>query len=200
LEALVREELPRLPVAESRRLPFESAPAIAAWLLPVAEQVAPDLCGELFWRSLALRLPRPNRTDLNDQFELTDIQLAKLLARYDRETARALLEPSAARLPELAALAAKASAPRPVQVQVMAGTARVSTHGLFMATVHVDPRWAKSLIDTVGDSPSLAEEADRMRFHFVYTLALPLPDRWHSPHEYAAGFWKPAARDQPLPP
>ena len=200
LEALVREELSRLPVEESRRLPFESAPAIAAWLLPVAEQVAPDLCSELFWRSLALRLPRPRRNDLNDQFELTDIQLAKLLARYDRDISRMLLEPSAARLPVLVALAAKASAPRPVQVQVTAGTARVSTHRLFMAAVHIDPRWAKSLIDTVGDSPSLGEETDRMRFHFVYTLALPLPDRWHIPHEYAAGFWKPSARDQPLPP
>jgi hypothetical protein len=200
LEALVREELPLLPVEESRRLPFESAPAIAAWLLPVAERVAPDLCRELFWRSLSLRLPRPRQDDLNDQFESTDFQLAKLLARYDRDKARTLLEPSAGRLSESVALAAKATGPGPLPARMAAWTARASTSGLFLAAVHVDPRWAKSLVDTVGDSPSLVAEADRMRFIFVYTLALRLPDRWNSPHEYAAGFWMPSARDKPLPP
>jgi hypothetical protein len=56
------------------------------------------------------------------------------------------------------------------------------------------------LIDTASNAPSLVEEAGRMRFIFVYTLALRLPDRWNSPHEYAAGFWTPSARDKPLLP
>jgi hypothetical protein len=173
LAALVREELPRLPTEESPRLPLESAPAIAAWLLPVAERVAPDLCGELFWRSLALRPPRPRRDGLNKQVQRTDVELAKLLARYDRDVARALLEP----------LAANASTP-----------------DVFLAAVHVDPRWAKSLLDTVADSPSLIELADDSRLHLVSTLALPFPDRWNGPSEFSAGFWEPSARDRPLPP
>jgi hypothetical protein len=169
LAALVREELPQLPTEESRRLPMESAPAIAAWLLPVAERVAPDLSGELFWRSLALRPPHPGRDCLNDRVEQTDIELAKLLARYDRHVARALLEPLAAKAP---------------------------TPDFFLAAVHVDPRWAKSLLDAVADSTS----ADDLRFYFIYTLALQFPDRWNGRHEFSAGFWEPTVKDKPLPP
>ena len=172
LAALVREELPQLPTEESWLLPRESAPAIAAWLLPVAERVDPDLCGELFWRSLALRLPRPRRNNLSDQAERADIELAKLLARYDRDIARALLEPLAGNVGSM----------------------------FFLAAVHVDPRWAKSLLDTVADAPSSIELADSSRFHFVWTLALPLPERWNGRNEYCAGFWEPSARDRPLPP
>lgn len=171
LAALVRQELPQLPSEEGRLLPLESAPAIAAWLLPVAELVAPDLCGELFWRSLALRLPRPRRNGLNDQVEQTDIELAKLVSRYDRDIARALLEPLAAKVGRI-----------------------------FLAALHVDPRWAKSLLDTVADAPSSNDLDDRRRFYLVYTLALPLPDRWNGWHEFAAGFWEPSARDRSLPP
>jgi hypothetical protein len=187
MATLVREELPQLQTEESWLLPRESAPAIAAWLLPVAERVAPDLCGELFWRSLALRRPRPRRNGLDDRVERTDIELAKLLSRYDRETARALLEP----------LIAKASVPSSVEVP----TARwLGPNGLFLAAVNIDPRWANTLLDTVDNSPSLIELADNLRFHFVYALALPLRDRWNGPNEFAVGFWKPSARDRQLPP
>lgn len=177
LAALVREELPQLTIEENWLLPQQSAPAIAAWLLPVAERVDPDLCGELFWRSLALRLPRPSRNTLNDQAEWADIELAKLLARYDRDVARALLE------------------------SLVADTLTPAVGSLtFLATLHVDPRWAKSLLDTVADSPSSIELADKSRFHFVWTLALPLPERWHGRSEHCAGFWEPSAMDKPLPP
>lgn len=182
LAALVREELPRLPIEESRLLAQQSAPAIAAWLLPVAERVDPDLCGELFWRSLALRLPRPRRNDLNNQVEWTDAELAKLLARYDRDVSRALLEP----------LAANALAPGP------------AARPTFLAAVHVDPRWAKGLLDTLADSSSLIEFADSSRFQLVWTLALPFPDRWNGLQlysgDFSAGYWEPSARDRPLPP
>jgi tetratricopeptide (TPR) repeat protein len=182
LAALVRDDLPQLPIEESRLMPRQSAPAIAAWLLPVAERVDPGLSGELFWRSLALRLPRPRRNELDSQAEWTDAELAKLLARYDREIARVLLEP----------LAVKA---------LTSGQVASST---FLATVHVDPRWAKSLLDTLADSPSMIEVADNLRFQFVWTLAMPLPDRWNGLHfysgDFSAGYWEPSARDRPLPP
>lgn len=182
LATLVRAELAELPTDAFRILPLQSAPAIAAWILPVAERVDPDLCGELFWRSLALRSPRPRRNELNNQVEWTDAELAKLLARYDRDVARALLEP----------LASNAFAPG-------AGASLI-----FSAAVHVDPRWAKSLLDTIADSPSMLELADGLRFRFVWTLALPLPERWNGLHlysgDFSAGFWEPSARDRPLPP
>ena len=194
LTALVREDLPqvaKLPAEENWPLPLGSPPAIAAWLLPVAEKVAPDLCRELFWRSLALRLPRPRRDDLNGQVEGADVQLAKLLARYDRDTARALLEPVAAD--------ATASDPERVVMARLTGG-----FGIFLAAVHTDPRWAKSLLDAVGDSPAWTARADQMRHELVCTLALPLPDRWNAGNAwrnlFSAGFWAPAARDKPLPP
>ncbi|HEX7447156.1 MAG TPA: carboxypeptidase-like regulatory domain-containing protein [Pirellulales bacterium] len=178
LAVLVREELPQLPTDDGWLLPRQSAPAIAAWLLPVAERVDPNLCDELFWRSLALRLPRPGRDSLNDRADRADIELAKLLSRYDRDVARTLLEP----------LAANASAQ---------GT--VAGHA-FLAAVHVDPRWAKSFLNTGADSTSSPELADRLRFYFVCCLGVPLPDRWNGPSEFSAGFWEPSAKDKPLPP
>lgn len=175
LAALVREELPQLPSDEFRILPLESAPAIAAWLLPVAEKVDPDLCGELFWRSLALRLPRPRRNRLNDQVERTDIQLAMLLARYDRGIARALLED-----------------PGHVLTAGWMGSSR------FAAALHIDPRWAKSLLDTLADAPSSNQLDDSLRSNLLYDLALPLSDRWSGPNDL--GFWEPSVRERPLPP
>lgn len=190
LAALVREELPQLQTPETWLLPMQSAPAIAAWLLPVAEQVAPDLCGELFWRSLALRPSRPRRVSrehLFTQVEDIDFELAKLLSRYDRDIARALLEPPAAN--------AFASGER-AQAQILGGR----TYKVFLAAIHVDPRWAKSLLDAIADSPASIKLADSSRYYFVCTLALPLPERWNGLHEYCAGFWEPSARDRPLPP
>ncbi|HVC93805.1 MAG TPA: carboxypeptidase-like regulatory domain-containing protein [Pirellulales bacterium] len=188
LAALVREELPQRPIEESTLLVSDSAPATAAWLLPAAERVDPDLCSELFWRSLALRLPRPSRNTLDDQAEFADIELAKLLARYDRDIALVLLEP----------LAANASALGPVQVR--SGVA----DSILQAAAHVDPRWAKSILDTLADPPVAIQHAigqldDMLRFHLLNILALPLPDRWNAQYD-SAGFWEPSARDKPLPP
>jgi hypothetical protein len=187
LTSLVREQLPLFKTEEPPFPPLASAPAVAAWLLPAAEKAAPDLCRELFWRSLALRLPRPRRDDLNGRVEITDIELAKLLGRYDRGVARAILE----------GLVAEALAQSPVQLETASW---LGVHGLFLAAVHVDPRWAKSLLDALGDSPSVIDGADRLRFNFVYTLAIPLPDRWNGRHEYSAGFWEPSTKVKSLPP
>jgi hypothetical protein len=170
LAVLVREELPQVSIEEGWLLPQESAPAIAAWLIPVAERIDPDLCGELFWRSLALRLPRPRRDGFNNHAERSDIQLARLLGRYDRGIARALLEPLSAKESER-----------------------------FVAAIYVDPRWAKSLLDTVDGSPLSSEFGNHLRFYLVQALAVPLPDRWTWDGD-SAGFWEPSASERPLPP
>ena len=76
--------------------------------------------------------------------------------------------------------------------------------GAFLAAVHTDPRWAKSFLDAVSDSPAWTERADQLRHEFVCTLARPLPDRWDGgsewPGVFSAGFWAPGAGNQPLPP
>jgi hypothetical protein len=189
LAVLVREELPEHSTEDNWLQPWDSAPAIAAWLLPVAERVDPDLCSELFWRSLSLRPPRPDRNNLNDQAERADIELAELLARYDRDIARALLEPPAAYASALGAMQVQA----PVAGRIM------------LAAVHIDPRWAKSFVDTLAEPPVAVQSAgqldDSLRFNLLYTLALPLPERWQARGDAGpAGFWEPSARDRPLPP
>lgn len=189
LTALVRAELPQFRNEDSQVLPPMSAPAVATWLLPIAEKVAPELCRELFWRSLALRLPR-RRDHLQGEIEVSDIELAKLLGRYDREIARALLEPLIGE--------ASGGGERPPAAE------RMTVSGfLFPATVHVDPRWAKSLLDAVGDSSVFGPE-ESTRLQFVSTLALPILERWDGcgawPVDFSAGFWAPAARDQTLTP
>lgn len=116
----------------------------------------------------------------------TDIELAKMLSRYDRDLARALLEP----------LAASVFATDRPQTQTLGGRAGK----IFLAAMHVDPRWAKSLLDAIADSPTSNELAESSRFHFVWTLSIPLSERWNGPHEYCAGFWEPSAKETPLPP
>jgi hypothetical protein len=188
LAVLVREELPQLQNPEIWLLPMQTAPVIAAWLLPVAERVDPNLCAELLWRSLALRLARPRREHPGHFYTEveTDIELAKLLSRYDRDIARALLEPLAASV---------FVAGRP-QTQTLGGRAGK----IFLAAIHVDPRWAKSLLDAVDESPMSNDLANSSRFHFVWTLSIPLSERWNGPHEYCAGFWGPSANEGLLPP
>ena len=158
--------------------------------MPVAERVDPQLCSELFWRTLALRLPRPGRNNLGDQAERADIELAELLARYDRDIARALLEPHAAYASALGAL----------QVQPAVASR------IMLSAVHVDPRWAKSLVEALADPPvaiptPAGQLDDSLRFNLLYTLALPLPERRKARGDAGpAGFWEPSARDKPLPP
>ena len=64
-------------------------------MLPVAERIDPGLVDEYLWRSLAMRPPRPWETDTGGRLEQADVQLAMMLARYDRDIARSLVEPLA---------------------------------------------------------------------------------------------------------
>lgn len=113
--------------------------AVAAALLPVAERIQPEIVRAYFWRSLALRPPRSARLDVSGNYELAE--LAALVARYDREAARDLLRPFAARFRELAAR-----------------EEWNSSHVLrvMMAIAVTDPRWAVQLVDALPDAPSTA--------------------------------------------
>lgn len=201
LESLVRDELPRM--ANERRgpedVPFsgsEPPPILAAWLLPITESVAPDMGRELLWRSLALRPPRPRRDLLNDQIEDIDVDLAKMLARYDRSVARALLAPLAARMPETAAPAATSLFPGPAPVQAVVALSNQMSQHLITAAVYLDARWAKNLLDTIPAAGAPFPVADWSRQRFVLASAQHGAERWNGrAASVSAGFWEPSASD-----
>lgn len=170
LERVVREELPRTDGDDFLARSF-SVPATAAWLLPIAERVAPDLGREIFWRSLALRLPRPRREPFDAEIDTTDMELAKMLARYDRDTARALLEPIAARLP---AMITAAAGTLPSKHEFAVGVVtQQPIRDTICATAHVDPSWSKDLVDAIvaGAPNSIFYAAVHAQQAFIFTLA-----------------------------
>ncbi|MGC8642276.1 MAG: hypothetical protein ACP5XB_20635 [Isosphaeraceae bacterium] len=61
------------------------------WIvLPLVEQIDPALVPELFWRTVALRLPTG---DPRQSVSLRPAHLAELLAWYDRDVAALVFEP-----------------------------------------------------------------------------------------------------------
>jgi hypothetical protein len=115
---------------------FNIAP-IAAVLLPVAERIDPKLVDEYLWRSLAIRQPSPLGQRFPGRAAQTDVQLAIVLARFDRAIARLLIEPLARRNgPDLLSF---------------------STRGeLHAAAAAIDPKWAVTLVEQLPDDPDLA--------------------------------------------
>jgi hypothetical protein len=71
---------------------FHAAAAVIATLVPLAEHLDPALAHELFWRSLALRVPRsPGEGRAARAHDSNLSKLAQMLARYDLDVARQLL-------------------------------------------------------------------------------------------------------------
>jgi hypothetical protein len=197
LETVVRNELPSISVDDDLLFHRWGSPSVtAAWLLPIAERVAPDLCRELFWRSLALRLPRPRDDDFDDQKEITDLQLAKMLARYDRDTARALVAPFAARAVQLTS-GGGTELTTPAATLV-AGVATRWARELTIAGACVDPPWTRSLLGDIpyGRAASKLHPIDFARLAFVWVLARHGGDRWSEANEVDAGFWQPRIGDE----
>lgn len=197
LESLVRAELPRMAVDDGLRFRrWTSRSATAAWLLPIAEHVAPDLCREILWRSLASRLPRPRHDHFDDTIELADLELAKMLARYDRDMARALVEPLAARaVQRTAAGGTELKSPQAIEAAALA--TRFGRE-LAIAAAHVDARWAKELVERMpyGRAGSRFHPIDFARQALVWTLARHGVDRWSDENEVCAGFWRPPVDDE----
>lgn len=198
LASLVRDELPRLPSDEAEIARLEAPPLTSAWLLPIAERIDPQLARECFWRSLALRGPRPRRGhfNFNDDFEEPNTELAKMLARYDREVARALLEPMAARLPQIAA--PLASSPNARQTVIVTAYALQKIRYVLIAAALIDPRWAVERIASLPDGADRFPPAEWVHF-LAATLAPPYDERWTgevydgrwvNTGAYGAGYWK----------
>jgi protocatechuate 3,4-dioxygenase beta subunit len=106
----------------------------AGSLLPVAEHISADCLRRCFWRALALRPPRPARGHKDGRYESVVAELALLLARYDRTSARTVLEPAIRQLPAL-------FDPRNTH----------TPNRIFAAAALIDPSWAVGLLDVAPD-------------------------------------------------
>lgn len=133
---------------------------------------------------MALRLPRPRRDHFNEEVEATDLELAKMLARYDRHLARALLDPIVESVEQLMLPAAtELKSPQALQA---AQSAAQFARDLIAAAVYVDSHAGRELLDRVAAAVSASRvyAVEGARQSFVWTLARRGPDRWY-------GFWDP---------
>ena len=193
LESLLHDELPR-PAVDDEFDPFGfsylAPPLTAAWLLPIAERIDPQLARECFWRALALRAPRPRRGPFSDRDVEIDISLTMMLSRYDRIIARTLLEPLVARLPEYRASAT--SDLKPQHAMVVAINCRSLERLIVSAAAHVDPRWAVKLFETFP--PGLRYGSFGVAEAFVNTLSKQGANRWGEDGFFdacSANYWQP---------
>ncbi len=142
--------------------PRSDACVIAAHLLPTAERLDPELLRRGFWRAVALRPPRPAGGDPTGRYE--DCRApGRRPARYDRDVARQVLEPAAARARSL--------------VEHDRGQ---RGHNLFAAAAAIDPNWAVALADRLPDDRPAAPLHPKATIRRVIAdvLAYDGPERW----------------------
>jgi hypothetical protein len=144
------------------------AASVAGCLLPVAEQIDPQLVPEFFWRALSFRSPPPAEDGSGSMSEMADAALAMVLARYDRAAARPLVEAVAKRADKLMA--------RP--------------EAYFTAAILIDPRWAVQLL---GDLPE-RRETDYARLTVTRMLTCEGEEFWRKVQSHLA-LWAPDDED-----
>lgn len=145
---------------------------IGGVLLPVAEAIDPRLVPEFLWRTIALRPPVPSA-----DADWRDAQLAVTLARYDRDLARALLEPLA----------------RPGDI-----SPQVGNRGLIAAAAAlIDPRWAVEIIEALPEPTTLQmhEPANAGRLAMAHVLARRGERRWRYLQSHFLHLWVPGVED-----
>jgi hypothetical protein len=147
---------------------YWGAASVAGCLLPVAEQIDPQLVPEFFWRALSFRSPPPGEDDPAPMSELADAALAMVLARYDWAAARPLVEAIAKRANKL--------------------NGRMEAY--FTAAILIDPRWAVQLL---GDLPE-GREKDHARVTVTRMLTREGEEFWAKVHSHLA-MWVPDTED-----
>ncbi|HEX7450158.1 MAG TPA: carboxypeptidase-like regulatory domain-containing protein [Pirellulales bacterium] len=115
----------------------QSTCGTAAALLVIVNRVIPVMFDHYLARALAMRPPRPARGDPGAWYEAEIAQMALAIAPFDRQTARALLEPLAPRIRTLSAV----------------GEQYASPGQIWAAFALTDPRWAQELINLIPDAP-----------------------------------------------
>jgi hypothetical protein len=135
----------------------------AGRLLPIVERIDPSLVPELFWRDVSSRLPVGNPRNLgNDSPTFLIINLA----RYDRDVAAALFEPS-----------------RDHMNQAGDDEVAPSVHE-FRAWSLFDPRAAVAHLETLPIDPKIPNNGIRARLAVAESLVQDHENRWrkHSEH------------------
>lgn len=186
----MREDLSQREAEDYVWYQLSSLPVTAAWLLPIAERVAPELARECFWRALAMRSPRPIRDDLDDKLQIGEFDLIKKLARYDCGVAQFLLQPSLARLPEWSR-AAVSDNNSPAGLAV-GRDARWMIRYVMYTAAHVSPAWSADLMASLrNESATSRSPRNEAMLSIVQTLSLAGDDRWTRDDGRSAGFWSP---------
>ena len=155
---------------------FVSAASLAGALIPVAEQIDPQLVSEFFWQAVSYRLPHePQRRP-----DEADAALAMTLARYDRPVARMILEQAAGHLQS--------------ETSQRWGPA---TNMLFTAAALIDPRWAVELVEQLPEDPDLAPHRTKnsARLTVASILASSGEDRWQMVYKQLRTLWRPDQED-----
>jgi hypothetical protein len=161
---------------KSRSLYYTAS--IAGALLPIAEKIDPKLVDEYLWRSIAMRMPTPWQARPDGQAAQADVQLAMMLARYDRQLARLLIE----------SFATGKSRDRTL----------FSNRGeLFVAAALIDPNWAVELVEALPDDPELnaREPKNGARLAVAEILSRPGPERWRKLVHSFLYLWVPDIED-----
>jgi hypothetical protein len=109
---------------------------------------------------------------LDDEALMADVALAQMIARFEPAIARALLEPAAQRVPQLASPA----------------ESTLKAMSVVVAAVYVDPNWAVELLDRLPEptGASLHESKNHARVLVARVLGLERRDRWEE-----VGYWEP---------
>jgi len=171
--ALIDEAFGRLvklvEEGRDRRAPLAGSWVSAAELLPMAERLDAELLRRCFWKTVALRPPRPAGGDPSGLFEQGISRLAIALARYDRAVARQVLEPAARRVRSL-------------------DYGRIfRARETFAAAAVIDPAWAVALTDSLPDDAPGADMHPKTSARRVIAdvLAHGGPQRWdHLDQQY----------------
>jgi hypothetical protein len=173
--ALIDEAIGRLVkvVEKGGERPSGEAALAAAELLPAAERIDPELLRRCFWRTVALRPPRPAGGDPTGLYEQGAASLAITLARYDRAVAHQVLEPAARR------------------ARSLDYSRRSRPHNVFAAAAVIDPAWAVALADSLPDDTPGANLHPKamMRRVIADVLAHGGSERWDQFHNPQAGFY-----------
>jgi hypothetical protein len=160
---------------------YHTPPVLAAWFLSAAEAIDVDRLDEYFWRALSLRLPLAKHAKHEPCNVTSQAFLAMLLARYDRETARAIY----------GELAQRAQAE--LEPTWFASVARE----IYAAAALIDSRWAVEMAEQLPDDADLAANGPKnaARISLVKVLSRRGDDRWQAAFEML-GLWSPSNADE----
>ncbi len=176
------DELDRL-MARGRTGQFASISGVAGGLLPIVEQVDPTRLPAFLSRALALR---PSRTEQPEAAFIPEhAELAIMIARYDRDLAAHILQPS---LDDLGKLS------------LSYGGVDEKTPRILCAELLIDPRRAVERIEALPDSPSttlngFAPGKNDTVMNAARLLSLHGDDRWRHVYEHYLLLWTPDQQD-----